>query len=70
MEENIKLTIKTNGIFKILQPVFEDDELFDSELLEEKVISLINEGERYIIFDLSNVDYLYSDSINIFIESE
>ena len=68
MEENIKLTIKTNGIFKILQPVFEDDELFDSELLEEKVISLINDGERNIIIDLSKVDYLYSDSINTFIE--
>lgn len=47
--------------------MIENDELFDPNLLEQTVVSLIGEGKRNFAINLSNVDYLYSDSINKFI---
>lgn len=45
----------------------EGDELFDANLLEQTVNSLIEDGKRNFAIDLSKIDYLYSDSINKFI---
>ena len=47
--------------------MIENDELFDPILMEQTVVSLIGEGKRNFAINLSNVDYLYSDSINKFI---
>lgn len=46
----------------------EGDELFDPNALEETVKKLISSGKRNFSIDLSDVDYLYSDSINKFIQ--
>ncbi len=45
----------------------EGDELFDANMLEQKVSSLIERGKRNFAINLAKVDYLYSDSINKFI---
>ncbi|MBD3314835.1 MAG: STAS domain-containing protein, partial [Chitinivibrionales bacterium] len=42
----------------------EDDELLDSELLEQTVLDLIKQGKRNFSIDLSGLDYIYSDSMN------
>lgn len=43
----------------------EDGEVFDSSLLKECIHSLIANGKRNFAIDLTNLDYLYSDTINV-----
>ncbi|MDO5575918.1 MAG: STAS domain-containing protein, partial [Fibrobacter sp.] len=43
----------------------EDGEVFDSSLLKDCVHSLIANGKRNFAIDLTNLDYLYSDTINV-----
>jgi len=52
------------GIFEIVEPVLEGDEVFDSNLLKQTMESMIAAGRRNISVDLSLLDYLYSDAIN------
>lgn len=43
----------------------EDGEVFDSTLLKETVSSYVATGKRNVIIDLIQLDYIYSDSINV-----
>ncbi len=61
----IKFRARVSGIFEIIQPVLEKGEVFDSNLLKDTVNSLIAEGKRNFAIDLSPLDYIYSDAINV-----
>jgi len=39
--------------------------VFDSTLLKNMINSLIAEGKRNFAIDLSPLDYIYSDAINV-----
>lgn len=43
----------------------EENEVFDSSLLKESVNSLIASGKRNFALDMSPLDYVYSDTINM-----
>jgi len=45
--------------------VIEKGEVFDSTLLKNMINSLIAEGKRNFAIDLSPLDYIYSDAINV-----
>jgi anti-anti-sigma factor len=45
--------------------VLEDGEVFDSSLLKETVNSFLASGKRNVVIDLMQLDYIYSDSINV-----
>jgi anti-anti-sigma factor len=45
--------------------VLDKGEVFDSSLLKDTVNSLIAEGKRNFAIDLSPLDYIYSDAINV-----
>ncbi|MBD3243813.1 MAG: STAS domain-containing protein, partial [Chitinivibrionales bacterium] len=49
----------------MLDPVLEDDEIFDSNLLRDFVVSEIGKGNRNFALDCSGLDYIYSDTINV-----
>jgi anti-anti-sigma factor len=61
----IKFRTRTSGLFEIIQPVIEKGEVFDSTLLKNMINSLIAEGKRNFAIDLSPLDYIYSDAINV-----
>jgi anti-anti-sigma factor len=61
----IKFRTRTSGLFEIIQPVIEKGEVFDSTLLKNMVNSLIAEGKRNFAIDLTPLDYIYSDVINV-----
>ena len=45
--------------------MLEDGEVFDSTLLKETINSFIASGKRNVVIDLMQLDYIYSDSINV-----
>ncbi|MBD3391487.1 MAG: STAS domain-containing protein, partial [Chitinivibrionales bacterium] len=45
-------------------PEMSGDEIFDSTLLEQTIVSLIQQGKRNFALDLSPLDYIYSDTMN------
>ena len=51
----------------MLEPVLIGDELLDAVALGQKAEELVRQGDQYIAIDLSSLDYIYSDSINRFI---
>lgn len=61
----IKFRSRTSGLFEIIQPVIEKGEVFDSTLLKNMINSLIAEGKRNFAIDLTPLDYIYSDAINV-----
>jgi anti-anti-sigma factor len=61
----IKFRTRISGLFEIIQPVMEKGEVFDSTLLKNMINSLIAEGKRNFAIDLSPLDYIYSDAINV-----
>jgi anti-anti-sigma factor len=61
----IKFRSRNSGLFEIIQPVMEKGEVFDSTLLKNMINSLIAEGKRNFAIDLSPLDYIYSDVINV-----
>ena len=61
----INFRIKTRGLYEIIEPVLEEHEVFDSSLLKETLNSLIASGKRNFAFDMSPLDYIYSDTINM-----
>ena len=61
----IKFRTRTSGLFEIIQPVMEKGEVFDSTLLKNMINSVIAEGKRNFAIDLSPLDYIYSDAINV-----
>ncbi len=66
-EVNINFQTRTIGLFEIVEPKLEQDEVFDSNLLKQTIDSMISEGKRNISVDLAALDYLYSDTINALI---
>ncbi|MBN1127989.1 MAG: PEGA domain-containing protein [Chitinispirillaceae bacterium] len=54
-------------MFEIVEPLLEGDEVFDSSMLRQMVESMISTGKRNVCVDLSQLDYLYSDTINALI---
>ena len=66
-EVNINFETRTIGIFEIVEPALDKDEIFDSNLLKQTLESLISSGKRNISVDLAELDYLYSDTINALI---
>jgi anti-anti-sigma factor len=63
-EVSINFRTRVVGIFEVVEPVLEGDEVFDSNLLKQTMESMIAAGRRNISLDLSQLDYLYSDTIN------
>jgi anti-anti-sigma factor len=61
----IKFRTRTSSLFEIIQPVMEKGEVFDSTLLKNMINSLVAEGKRNFAIDLSPLDYIYSDAINV-----
>ena len=61
----IKFRTRTSGLFEIIQPAMEKGEVFDSTLLKNMINSLIAEGKRNFAIDLTPLDYIYSDTINV-----
>lgn len=61
----INFHVRTVGIFDVIEPVLEDGEVFDSSLLKETVNSFIATGKRNVVIDLAQLDYIYSDTINV-----
>ena len=61
----IKFRARVSGIFEIIQPALEKGEVFDSNLLKDTLNSYIAEGKRNFAIDLSPLDYIYSDAINV-----
>ena len=61
----IKFRARVSGIFEIIQPALEKGEVFDSNLLKDTLNSFIAEGKRNFAIDLSPLDYIYSDAINV-----
>ncbi len=45
--------------------MLEDGEVFDSSLLKATVNNFISSGKRNVVIDLLQLDYIYSDSINV-----
>jgi len=45
--------------------VLEEDEVFNSSLLKDYINQMISAGRRNFTIDLSPLDYIYSDSINV-----
>ena len=43
----------------------EDGEVFDSSLLKETMNSTVSTGKRNFAIDLTSIDYIYSDTINV-----
>lgn len=66
-EVAINFSIKTHGVFDVVTPVLEDDEMFNSGLLKEQVGRMFASGRRHIALDISPLDYIYSDGINALI---
>lgn len=46
--------------------MLEDGEVFDSSLLKTTINNFISTGKRYVVINLFQLDYIYSDSINVF----
>jgi anti-anti-sigma regulatory factor/cytoskeletal protein RodZ len=63
-EVSINFRTRIVGMFEIAEPVLEGDEVFDSNLLKQTIESMITAGRRNVCVDLSQLDYLYSDTIN------
>jgi len=61
----INFRTKTLGIFDVVLPVLEEDEVFNSSLLKDYINQMIASGRRSFSIDLSPLDYIYSDSINV-----
>jgi anti-anti-sigma factor len=60
----INFSTRTIGMFEVVEPILEGDEVFDSSLLKQMVESMIASGKRNICVDLASQEYLYSDAIN------
>jgi anti-anti-sigma factor len=61
----INFRTKTHGLYEIIEPVLEENEVFDSSMLKETINSLIASGKRNFAIDMSPLDYIYSDVINM-----
>ncbi len=61
----INFRTKTQGLYEIIEPVLEENEVFDSTMLKETINSLIASGKRNFAIDMSPLDYIYSDVINM-----
>ncbi|MFH1760982.1 MAG: STAS domain-containing protein [bacterium] len=57
----------TIGVFHVLKPTLEENELFDSERLQEEILSSKEENRLNIAVDLAETNYLYSDAINVMV---
>lgn len=64
-EVTINFRTKTLGIFDVVTPVLEDGEIFNSGLLKDHINQMIASGRRSFSIDLSPLDYIYSDTINV-----
>lgn len=65
--DRINISVFQTGIFYVLEPVLTGDELLDAVAMGAKAEELVRSGNQYIGIDLSTLDYIYSDSINRFI---
>ncbi|MFP4681771.1 MAG: PEGA domain-containing protein, partial [Chitinispirillaceae bacterium] len=64
-EVTINFRTKTLGIFDVVTPVLEDGEIFNSGLLKDYINQMIASGRRSFSIDISPLDYIYSDTINV-----
>jgi len=63
--DGIEFKTKTTGIFLILEPVLQENELFNSNFLRDFVDNQISQGNRNFALQLESIDYIYSDTINV-----
>jgi anti-anti-sigma regulatory factor len=63
-EVAINFRTKTIGLFDVVLPELEDDEMFNSGMLRDHVARMFSAGRRYAAIDISPLDYIYSDGIN------
>ena len=60
----MKFEARSLGIFEILTPRQESNEVFDADRFRQTVNSVLERDVRHLVVDLSGIDYLYSDAIN------
>lgn len=60
----MKFEARSLGVFEILTPRQESQEVFDADRFRQVVNSLLERKVRQLVVDLSGIDYLYSDAIN------
>lgn len=60
----MKFEARSLGVFEILTPRQESQEVFDADRFRQAVNSLLERKVRQLVVDLSGIDYLYSDAIN------
>ena len=63
----MKFTRRTCGIYEIIRPELAPRELLDSSLLKEKILELLKQKVLHFCVDLSQIDYIYSDALNVLI---
>lgn len=63
----MKFEARSLGVFEILAPRQESREVFDADRFRQAVNALLDRKVRQLVIDLSGVDYLYSDAINVLV---
>ncbi|MEN9354491.1 MAG: hypothetical protein RL318_1816 [Fibrobacterota bacterium] len=63
----MKFEARSLGVFEILAPRQESREVFDADRFRQAVNGLLERKVRQLVIDLSGVDYLYSDAINVLV---
>jgi anti-sigma B factor antagonist len=68
-EANMEIAVRTRGEFKVVDLVGKIDRLKDSINLKDFISALVLEGASKIALNLSQVTYLDSGALNVFIFS-
>ena len=55
------------GIFSVVAPVIEEDEILKPEALKSEVVSLIEMGRTHVAADLTHLGYVSSEIIGVLI---
>ncbi|MFC1586105.1 STAS domain-containing protein, partial [Fibrobacterota bacterium] len=61
----MKFDIRTIGIFEVISSKLEGGEVYDSAKLQKTAGFLIKNDVRNLIIDFGDIEYLYSDAINV-----
>jgi anti-anti-sigma factor len=65
----MKFTTRPRGIYQIITPQLRPKEIFDSGLLKETVLGMLNQGPANFCLDLSPLEYIYSDTLNVLVST-
>ncbi len=63
---SVLLNYREVGRFDVLESPHNQMGGLDSEQFKNEAIALVEKGTRYLVLDLGNIDFLYSDAFNAF----